>query len=94
MEIFGFQLMVQFITSLLAGAYVPIQFFPDWIKPFALASPFAAIYNAPLSIYIGKVTGPQILAMLGFQVMWAAIFAVFATALWRVGERRVVIQGG
>ena len=94
MEIFGFQLMVQFITSLLAGAYVPIQFFPDWIKPFALASPFAAIYNAPLSIYLGKYQGTELLATLGLQVFWAIIFAVGALALWRVGERRVLVQGG
>ncbi|MBV8671167.1 MAG: daunorubicin ABC transporter permease, partial [Candidatus Eremiobacteraeota bacterium] len=49
---------------------------------------------APLSIYIGKVAGSQIAAMLGFQVFWATCFGVLAIALWRIGERRVVIQGG
>jgi ABC-2 type transport system permease protein len=95
MEIFGVQLMVQFISSLLSGSLVPLYFFPaGLLQQLAFASPFAAIYNAPLSIYIGKVAGPQIMTTLGFQVMWAVIFGVFAFALWRVGERRVVIQGG
>lgn len=95
MEIFGVQLMVQFISSLLSGALVPLYFFPPgFVRQLALASPFAAIYNAPLSIYIGKVSGVQILAMLGFQVMWTVIFGAFALVLWRIGERRVVIQGG
>jgi ABC-2 type transport system permease protein len=95
MEIFGVQLMVQFISSLLSGSLVPLYFFPaGLLQQLAFASPFAAIYNAPLSIYIGKVAGPQIVTTLGFQVMWAVIFGVFAFALWRVGERRVVIQGG
>lgn len=95
MEIFGIQLMVQFITSLLSGALVPLYFFPAGIvQNLALASPFAAIYNAPLSIYIGKVAGPQIIDQLAFQVVWAIVFGVIAFALWRIGERRVVIQGG
>ena len=94
MEVFGFQLMVQFITSLLSGAIVPLQFFPAVIRPIALASPFAAIYSAPLSIYIGKYQGHELLMTLASQAMWAALFAIAALALWRVGERRVVIQGG
>ena len=95
MEIFGVQLMMQFISSLLSGSLVPLYFFPPGIEQqLAFASPFAAIYNAPLSIYIGKVAGMQIWAMLGFQVFWAIVFGAAALALWRVGERRVVIQGG
>jgi ABC-2 type transport system permease protein len=95
MEIFGVQLMVQFISSLLSGALVPLYFFPaGWLQRLALNSPFAAIYNAPLSIYIGKVSGLQVLGTLGSQAFWAFIFGVVALAIWRVGERRVVIQGG
>jgi ABC-2 type transport system permease protein len=95
MEIFGVQLMVQFISSLLSGSLVPLYFFPaGLLQQIALASPFAAIYNAPLSIYIGKVAGVQILGMLGFQLFWAVMFGIIAVALWRVGERQVVIQGG
>jgi len=94
MEIFGFQLMVQFITSLLAGAVVPLQFFPSAATKIALASPFAAIYSAPLSIYIGQYHGSQLVATLVSQLIWAVIFGVASLALWRVGERRVVVQGG
>lgn len=94
MEIFGFQLMVQFITSLLAGAVVPLQFFPRAVTQLAIVSPFAAIYNAPLSIYLGKYQGQQLLETLALQVVWVIVFAVGALALWRVGERRVVVQGG
>ncbi len=94
MEIFGFQIMVQFITSLLSGAVVPLQFFPEALTKIALASPFAAIMSAPLSIYLGKYQGAELLSTLGMQAAWAVVFGVCALALWRVGERRVVIQGG
>ncbi len=94
MEIFGIQLMVQFITSLLAGAVVPLQFFPGGSAAIAQASPFAAIYSAPISIYIGQIAGAHIFTTLALQAAWACVFGVCAILLWRVGERRVVIQGG
>lgn len=95
MEIFGIQIMVQFISSLLSGSLVPLYFFPQgWIQNVLLASPFAALYNAPLSIWIGKYQGVEIVQALALQAFWAAAFGIFATWFWRIGERKVVIQGG
>ncbi len=95
MEIFGVQLMVQFIASLLSGSLVPLYFFPQgWIQDLLLASPFAALYNAPLSIWIGKYQGVQIGEALAVQAFWAVALGAFAMWLWSVGERKVVIQGG
>jgi ABC-2 type transport system permease protein len=95
MEIFGVQLMVQFISSLLSGSLVPLYFFPQGVFQQALLdSPFAALYNAPLSIWIGKYQGAQIWQAIALQAAWAVLFGAFALWLWRIGERKVVIQGG
>lgn len=94
MEIFGIQLMMQFATSLLSGALVPLYFFPGWSQKVVLALPFATLYNAPISIYIGRVQGTDILATLAQQAAWAVTFGLLSFALWRIGERRVVFQGG
>lgn len=94
MEVFGVQIMFQFITTMLSGALVPLYFFPSAFQKVVFALPFAALYNAPLSIYIGRVQGPDVWATIGLQVVWAAAFGAFSLLLWRIGERRVVIQGG
>ena len=95
MEIFGVQIMVQFIASLLSGSLVPLYFFPQgWVQQLLLSSPFAALYNAPLSIWIGKYQGAQIGEALIVQLVWAAVLGAFAMWLWGIGERKVVIQGG
>ena len=95
MEIFGIQIMVQFIVSLLSGALVPLTLFPPGpLQKAVLALPFAGLYNDPISMYIGLIKGPDILTHLAVQACWVAGFGVVATALWRVGERRVVVQGG
>jgi ABC-2 type transport system permease protein len=86
---------MQFISSLLSGSLVPLYFFPQGpIQNILLASPFAALYNAPLSIWIGKYQGEQILTALALQAFWAVVIGGFAMWLWSVGERKVVIQGG
>jgi len=95
MEIFGIQIMVQFIASLLSGSLVPLYFFPQGIiQQLLFASPFASLYNAPLSIWIGKYQGAQIGEALALQALWAVVLGAFAMWLWSVGERKVVIQGG
>ncbi|HET9343236.1 MAG TPA: ABC-2 family transporter protein [Candidatus Eremiobacteraceae bacterium] len=95
MEIFGIQIMVQFIASLLSGSLVPLYFFPQGpIQQILLNSPFATLYNVPLSIWIGKIEPAQYVAALGMQLFWAAVLGSFAVWLWSVGERKVVIQGG
>jgi ABC-2 type transport system permease protein len=95
MEIFGVQIMVQFIVSLLSGALVPLTLFPPGpLQRIVLALPFAGLYNDPISMYIGLISGPAIMMHLGVQVVWVAVFGAFATLLWRIGERRVVVQGG
>jgi ABC-2 type transport system permease protein len=94
MEIFGIQIMVQFISSLLSGSLVPLYFFPHVLQSFVFALPFAGLYNAPLSIYIGKWQGAEIAVGLAQQVFWVAVFWFGAIAFWRAAERRVVVQGG
>jgi len=95
MEIFGVQIMVQFIASLLSGSLVPLYFFPQGpLQQLLLNSPFAALYNVPLSIWIGKIQPAQFVGALGVQAFWAALLGAFALWLWGVGERKVVIQGG
>jgi hypothetical protein len=35
-----------------------------------------------------------LLSTLALQAVWVVVFGAGALALWRVGERRVVVQGG
>ncbi|MDQ2816757.1 MAG: ABC-2 family transporter protein [Candidatus Eremiobacteraeota bacterium] len=94
MEIFGIQIMVQFISSLLSGSLVPLYFFPNALQRLAFALPFAGLYNAPLSIYIGKWRAGDIALGLAEQALWLAVIWIAAMAFWRAAERRVVVQGG
>jgi ABC-type uncharacterized transport system permease subunit len=52
------------------------------------------MYSTPLLIYIGRI-GPEAYAQaMGLQVLWIVVLGAVATAVWRAGARRVVVQGG
>lgn len=94
LETFAVQLMIRWASDLLGGQLIPLDFFPGFFGQLVEGLPFAAIYSTPLRIYIGELPPSAWLGAMSVQVMWLALFGAFATAIWRLAERRVVVQGG
>lgn len=94
LETFAIQLMIRWASDLLGGQLIPLDFFPGFFGQIVEGLPFAAIYSTPLRIYIGELPPSAWLGAFGIQAMWLVIFAAFATVVWRMAERRVVVQGG
>ena len=92
--IWGMRVVREVITEVLSGAIIPLAFFPGFMKSVALALPFQAIINLPMSIYIGTISGWAIAGALLMQLSWIAGLIALAYAIWRISLRRVVVQGG
>jgi ABC-2 type transport system permease protein len=90
----GVTVMYFFLQSLLAGVFVPIYFFPGWLKALAQVLPFGAAVNVPLSLYVGIEPLHKAPAQLAFQLAWIAVLAVFVRWVWSRASRRVTVQGG
>jgi len=82
------------VIQLLSGALVPLQFFPDWLRTLALATPFGGIVYTPLTIYLGKVQGSAAWQALAVQALWALALWGLARLLWAPSVRALDIQGG
>ncbi len=82
------------LVNLFSGALIPLAFFPDWLRVFALATPFQGIVYTPVTIYLGKVRGLEMLGALGVQALWAAALWLLARLLWAPSVRALDIQGG
>jgi ABC-2 type transport system permease protein len=93
-SIWGFRLTKQVVMGIMSGAIIPLYLFPDWLVNIANVLPFKAIFHIPLSIYIGKITGIEILYSLGQQVLWIVILSALAASIWVISKKRLVIQGG
>jgi len=94
LETFAIQLMVRWASDLLGGQLVPLDFFPGIFGKIVENLPFAAVYSTPLRIYIGELPPSAWAAALGAQLLWLALFGTVAAVIWRLAERRVVVQGG
>ncbi len=84
-----------FVSSwFLAGSLMPLRFFPGWFVRLAYLTPFPHTMNAVVEVYLGVLTGPELLATLLGQLLWAVGLIAAAQLALRAGVRRLVIQGG
>ena len=73
---------------------MPLRFFPDWFIRLAYLTPFPHTVNALVEVYLGVLTGTELLQALLGQLLWAVGLIVVAQLTLRAGVRRLVIQGG
>lgn len=83
-----------FVVQLLSGALVPLWFFPAWARGALLALPFAAAISTPLSLYVGRIPVGRAPIAVAAQLFWLIGLAALLRGLWRLAQRRVVVQGG
>ena len=82
------------LSMFLSGFFMPLRFFPDWFVTMCNLTPFPAMVNTPMEVYLGVLRGPELLAALAWQVVWCVILVGVCYAVLRAGVRRLVIQGG
>ncbi len=90
----GASVMAMLAANLLSGFIMPIAFFPGWLRTVANATPFPAMMQIPVDIFVGKTTGAAVAGALAIQVGWAVAMLALAYATFAAGSRRVVVQGG
>ena len=82
------------IQNFFGGMMVPLWLFPGALGTASLILPFRSIYYIPISIYIGRYEGAELLAALGLQLFWIFALGLLARLLMRFVYRRMMIQGG
>lgn len=82
------------ITRFFGGQWVPLWLFPPALVVIANFLPFQSTFAIPMSIYIGKIAGADVLKALGYQISWMVALALVSRILWTWAHRRLVVQGG
>jgi ABC-2 type transport system permease protein len=73
---------------------MPIRYFPDWFQKLCYLTPFPHMINTIVEIYLGVVSGFELLSLLLLQAAWAiGLMIICKLVLW-AGIRRLVILGG
>ncbi len=90
----GVMIMSATAVTLLSGFLLPIALFPDWLAAIARATPFPAMVQIPVDIFVGRITGLDLVGAVGAQLAWALALLAFARGAFALGVRRLVVQGG
>jgi ABC-2 type transport system permease protein len=82
------------LSWVLSGFFLPLRFHPEWFIRLAELTPFPAMVNTVVEIYLGVLSGPEMAGALLEQLIWLAILLLLGQIVLRAGVRRLVIQGG
>jgi len=90
----GIRLMAAALSDFLAGATIPLPFFPDPFRRIAECLPFAAMQNMPLRVYSGNISGKDAATGILMQVFWFVFLVITGKLMMRNALKKVVVQGG
>ncbi|MDO3649709.1 ABC transporter permease [Nocardia mangyaensis] len=93
-EIRGIRVLYQIVGTFLAGLFVPVHMFPDWLRVIARATPFPSILQAPIDTLSGRAAGVDALLIVAAQGFWVLAIGLLGRVLLRAGQRRLEVQGG
>jgi ABC-2 type transport system permease protein len=94
-SIWGISTSKEILISILAGALVPLQFFPETIQKVLLLLPFQAIYYTPLML----ITRPNqdwgtMFSMLGVQIFWVVVLFIVTRLFYNQAIKVLRVAGG
>lgn len=90
----GMQMVKYSVMSFFSGAIVPITFFPNWLKKASDFLPFKQLVYDPISIYLGLVSGHELIQVLLRQVFWIVLLFILTRIFYNIAIKKVTVQGG
>lgn len=93
-NMWGLSQIMNAIVNLISGALIPITFFPSIFQNIINLFPFSSLIYTPTMIYLGKLTGIELVKALSLQIIWIIILAALAKFMWGTLVKKLTILGG
>jgi len=90
----GVRIVAASIGDFLAGAIIPLPFFPQPFRSIAELLPFASMQNMPLRIYSGNIEGVDAFRGIALQLFWLGTLTLTGRLLMKKALSKVIVQGG
>jgi ABC-2 type transport system permease protein len=91
----GLAITKEIIITVLSGALIPLQFFPDGMQKVLLILPFQTMYHTPLMMVTRPDQGWETFApMLLFQLAWAVILFILTRLVYLQAIKVLRVSGG
>jgi ABC-2 type transport system permease protein len=94
LEVSTFIFVLYAFEYIASGHLFPLGILPPGLARILAFTPFPYQMYFPVSIYMGKTTGPDVFRGLAIQVLWVAIAWLAARFAWSRGIRKYSAVGG
>lgn len=94
LDIRGVQAVWMTLSTVLGGLMVPIAFYPTWAQAVIWATPFPAMFQAPLDIAVERGPVSSQLVLIGVQLVWVVGLLALCSLVQRRAVLKLVVQGG
>lgn len=82
------------LVIVFSGSLLPLDFFPDAVRPFLHVQPFAGLVDIPFRIYFADLHGSAALQGLALQAGWTLVLVGLGRLAMERTMRRLEMQGG
>ena len=82
------------LVIVFSGSLLPLDFFPDALRPFLHVQPFAGLVDIPFRIYFADLRGGAALQGLALQAGWTLVLIALGRLAMEHTMRRLEMQGG
>jgi len=81
------------ILFTIGGMLLPLEFFPGWLSKISQILPFSYVAYHPASLFV-KFNLENFISVAGVQILYIVLFSIIAAIIYRIGVRRLNINGG
>ena len=82
------------LAQILSGFFIPLRLLPDWFSRFCAFTPFPFMVNTPVEIYLGILSGTELINAILWQAAWLVVLFLLAQVVYHAGIKRLTLQGG
>jgi ABC-2 type transport system permease protein len=94
LEVTSLLYIVMTLNFFISGHMLPLDLLPKWWYNLLMFLPFHYMAYFPAVVFLGKVTGMNLVYFLAGELAWIVIFMLLARLLYRLGLRRYSAFGG
>ena len=88
-------IFILFAFEYVAGGHMfPLDILPPALRGLFELTPFPYLLYFPVSVYLGRTTGPALVSGLCLQAIWIVLAYCLARFVWSRGIRRYGAYGG
>lgn len=89
----GHFLVTVILVEFLSGSLFPLDVLPQGVQNILNLTPFPYLIFFPLQVYLGKITGPDLLRGIAVSFVWVVILWYLMNFVWKKGFRAYQAYG-